>query len=294
MGAQRPADGGKTPQEEKRMASTRATGIVLLSAALAAGPALGGVVYEIEVKDHDQSPPRSESTQAAVEGRNLKMSIAPGSSGGRGDMIFRGDRREMVVVDHEDKSFHVIDEETMQQIAGQVNQAMSQMQEALKNVPEEQRAMVEKMMKQRMPAQTQIPERPTSELRKTGERGDKAGYPCVKYDVLLDGRKIRELWVTDWDNIEGGRDVVGAFEEMADFFTELLESIPDFGQGVPSADSAFEHLKEIGGFPVVTREYDDDGSLENESTLRSAQRRSLDPTEFEPPAGYKRRSMLGQ
>ena len=276
------------------MASTRATGIVLLSAALAAGPALGGVVYEIEVKDHDQSPPRSESTQAAVEGRNLKMSIAPGSSGGRGDMIFRGDRREMVVVDHEDKSFHVIDEETMQQIAGQVNQAMSQMQEALKNVPEEQRAMVEKMMKQRMPAQTQIPERPTSELRKTGERGDKAGYPCVKYDVLLDGRKIRELWVTDWDNIEGGRDVVGAFEEMADFFTELLESIPDFGQGVPSADSAFEHLKEIGGFPVVTREYDDDGSLENESTLRSAQRRSLDPTEFEPPAGYKRRSMLGQ
>ncbi len=275
------------------MGSKRASGIVLLSAALAAGPALAGVVYEIEVKDHEQSPPKTESIEAAVEGKNLKMGIAPGSDGGRGDMIFRGDRREMVVIDHEDKSFHVIDEATMQQIAGQVSQAMSQMQEMLKSVPEEQRAMVEKMMKQRMPAEAQTPERPTSELRKTGDTGDKAGYPCVKYDVLRDGRKVRELWVTDWDNIEGGREVVGAFEDMADFFKELLDSVPDFGQGGPSADSAFEHLKEIGGFPVVTREFDDDGSLEDESTLRSARRRTLDPAEFEPPAGYKRRSMMG-
>ena len=34
-----------------------------------------GVVYEIEVKDHEQSPPKLESMEAAVEGKNLKMEI---------------------------------------------------------------------------------------------------------------------------------------------------------------------------------------------------------------------------
>ncbi len=266
----------------------------LIAAALALTPALAGVVYEIEVTDHEQSPPKSESIEAAVEGRSLKMGIASGGRGKQGEMIFRGDRREMVVVDHEDKSYTVIDEAAMQQIAGQVSGAMSQMQEALKNVPEDKRKMVEDMMKQRMPQQA-APQRPKSELKKTGERAEKNGYPCVKYEVLRDGRKIRELWVTDWDNVEGGSDVVGVFEDMADFFKELMDSIPDFGQGGNMGDPAFEHMKELGGFPVITDEFDeDDGSLEGSSGLRSARRRTLDPAEFEPPSGYKRRTMLGQ
>ena len=262
----------------------------LIAAALALTPAVAGVVYEIEVKDHEQSPPKTESIEAAVEGRNLKMGIAPGQHGGEGEMIFRGDRREMVVVDHDDKSYMVMDAAAMREIAGQVSGAMAQMQEALKNVPEAERRKIEEMMKQRMPSQA-APQRPTSELRKTGERGTKNGYPCVKYDVYRDGRKVRELWVTDWDNVEGGSEVVDTFEDMADFFQELMDALPDFGQGGDTADPAFAHMKEIGGFPVVTREFDDDGSLEDESTLRSARRRTLDPSEFEPPAGYKRRTM---
>jgi len=261
-------------------------------ATLLAGPLTAGVVYEIEVTDHEQSPPKSESIQAAVEGRHLKMGIASGGEGKPGEMIFRGDRREMIVVDHDDRSYHVMDPETIQKLAGQVNGAMSQMQEALKNVPEDKRAMIEKMMKERMPSQAAAPTRPKSELRKTGERGDKNGYPCVKYEVLRGGRKIREMWVTDWDNVEGGDEMVGAFEDMADFFQELMDAIPDFGQGGGAGgDPVFEHMKELGGFPVVTEEFDENGNKTGESALRSSRRQTIDPTEFEPPSGYKRRSM---
>jgi hypothetical protein len=264
--------------------------VFLIAAVLALAPAFGGVVYEIEVTDHEQSPPKSESIEAAVEGRHLKMGIASGGRGAQGEMIFRGDRREMVVVDHEDGSYYVMDEATMKQLAGQVSGAMGQMQEALKNVPEDKRKMMEEMMKQRLPQQA--PERPKSELRETGERGSKNGYPCVKYEVLRDGRKIREVWVTDWSNVEGGSDVVDAFEDMADFFKELMDSIPDFGQGGPSGDPVFEHMRELGGFPVVTREFDDDdGSLEGESVLESVAERDLDPDAFEPPKGYRLRTM---
>ena len=53
-------------------------------------------------------------------------------------------------------------------------------------------------------------------------------------------------------------------------------------------------MKQIDGFPVVTSGLGADGSVEDESSLRSARRRTLDPADFEPPSGYKRRSMLGQ
>ncbi len=261
-----------------------------------AASASAGVVYEIEVKDHEQSPPKTESIQAAVEGRHLKMGIASGgSTGGQGEMIFRGDRREMVVVDHDTRSYHLLDQQAIQSIAGQVSEAQRMMQEALKNVPEDRRAMVEQMMKQRMPPGTEVPgQRVKSELRKTGERGTKSGYPCVKYEVFLGDAKIRELWVTDWSNVEGGEDVVGTFEDMADFFREMMDSFPDFGQQGSMGDPAFEHMRELGGFPVVTREFDEyDGSLEAESTLRSARRQTIDPDAFEPPSGYKRQEMFG-
>lgn len=269
--------------------NSKTLGILLVCAIAAQAPALAGVVYEIEVTDHGQSTPRSESIEAAVEGRNLKMGISSGGRGKQGEMVFRGDSREMVVVDHEDRSYHVIDEASMRAIADQVGSVMSQMQEALKNVPEDQRKMVEKMMQQRMPQAR--PEKPKSELKNTGEKASKNGYPCVKYDVLRDGRKVRELWVTDWSNVEGGSEVVDAFEDMAGFFKELMDSIPDFGQGGSSGDPVFAHMKEIGGFPVVTKEFGEDGSLEGESTLRSARRQKLDPAAFEPPSGYKRLSM---
>ena len=262
---------------------------VFISVLLLSIPALAGVVYEIEVTDHEQSPPKSQSMETAVEGRLLKMGIPGGGRSGDGEMIYRGDRREMVWVDHDKKTYFVIDEETMKALAAQINEAMSMMEQALANVPEAQRPMIEEMMMKKMP-QAQKAERPKTELRRTGEQAEHNGYPCVRYEVVRDGRAVRELWVTDWKNIEGGSDVADLFQEMAEFFKEMLDSLPKFAES--GGDQAFEHMKEMGGFPVVTRELADDGSLESESSLRSARRQALDPDAFEPPAGYKRQEMF--
>ncbi len=274
------------------MSRIRTACATALALALAA-PLAAGVVFEVETTEHDASPPRVESSQMSVEGKNLAMDVppSPGSRSG-GKAIFRGDRREMVIVDHDTKSYVVVDEAAMQQLAGQLAGVSKQIEEALKNVPEEQRAMVEKMMKERMPQQA--PAAPALDIRRTGERAEQAGYPCVKYEVLRDGAKVRELWVTDWGNVEGGSEAAGAFVAMAEFMSDLLDSLP-VGAGAPGGlgDSVVAQMKEIDGFPVVTREFDAGGELESESTLRSSSRRTLDPAEFEPPAGYKRRSMFG-
>ena len=168
---------------------------VCLAITLILSPLFAGVVYEIEVTDHEQSPPKTESIEAAVEGRHLKMGIASKGKGKQGEMIFRGDRREMVVVDHENRTYHMMDQAAVDQIGGQLSEANRMMQEALKNVPEDKRAMIEQMMKQKMPSH-QGSKGAESELKKTSERADQNGYPCVKYEVIRGGNKIRELWVT--------------------------------------------------------------------------------------------------
>ena len=78
----------------------KTTLLVCLAITLILSPLFAGVVYEIDVTDHEQSPPKSESIQAAVEGRHLKMGITSGEQGLEREMIYRADRREMVVVDH--------------------------------------------------------------------------------------------------------------------------------------------------------------------------------------------------
>jgi hypothetical protein len=262
---------------------------IVAAVLLFAAPAIAGVVYEVEVTDHSQNPATVSASQISVDGLLLKMGVTAGGDDLEGEMIYRGDRKEMVVVNTKDKTYFVLDEEQMKAIAAQIKQAMSAMEQALAVVPEGQRAKMEAMMKQRMPME--MDQREPAELKKTGETDTVNGYPCVKYQVWRAGTLEREMWVTPWKNIEGGADTVQAFEDMSAFFKEMLDSLPQMGDR-SFADSAFEHLKEMGGMPVVTREFADDGSLDNESVLKSANRQALDPADFEPPKGYKRKDMF--
>ncbi len=265
-----------------------------------AAPALAGVVFELETKDHEATPPKSEEMAISAEDHFLKMNISTTGNRQDDEVIFNADRREMVIIDHHRKTYMVMDEEAMEGIAGQVSSAMSQVQEALKNVPEAQRAMVEKMMQERMPkAASKQSTRPQQEVRRTQERANHHGYPCVRYEVLNGDRVVRELWVTDWDNIEGGDEVRKSFTAMADFFSDMLESVGQLagaagGTGFVDgmADNMMTVFNEIDGFPVVTKGFEDDGSLADESNLRTAKRQTLDPADFEPPAGYKRQQMF--
>ena len=271
----------------------RMSSVSCLFILLTAMPAVAGVVYEIEVKNHAgyAGQPSVENIKAKVDGN--RIAIGGGGSDGQSDdeMIFRGDRREMIAISHKEQAYFVVDEAALQKLGGQLSEMEAQFQEMLKDVPADQRPMVEAMMKQKMPQQMQAPAKSVTEVRRTSERATHNGYPFVKYEVYRDGRKLRELWVTDWGNVEGGEEVIGAFEDMSEFFEDLRSAIPRFGEG--DDENPFEHMKELDGFPVLTREFADDGSLEGESLLRSSQRQTIDPDAFEPPSGYKRQEMFG-
>ena len=168
------------------------------------------------------------------------------------------------------------------------------MQDALANVPEHQRAMMEQMIKDRRPAQQEPPRSP-DQVRKTNDHNTVYGYSAVRYEVWRDGRKVRELWVTDWRNIEGGQEVAALFVEMGGFMEELTGSLPGGAAGPAKGleDSIFTVMSQVDGFPVGVRDYRADGTIERESALRSAKNERLGPQAFEPPAGYRRQEMFG-
>lgn len=261
----------------------------------AAAPSpIAGVILELEITD----PSTSDAPQVVrtlVAGQNLRMGMPSDTGANEGEMIFRGDRREMIAIDHERRSYTVIDQETLESLMGQMSEAMRQMEEAMKNVPPEQRAMVEEMMRGRMggaaPGGT-----PPSELRNTGDRANQHGYPSRRYEVVREGRVTSEMWVTDWENVEGSDLARPAFEGVAAFVKELMTALaenPLLAGAMVNVDP-YAHLTEMNGFPVVTRDFADDGSLETEAVLRSATRTDLDPADFEPPAGYARQDIGGR
>jgi hypothetical protein len=261
-----------------------ATAVVL--AALSALPSSAGVLYEME----STYGGKTANSSIAVQDHDMKMNVASGGKDWNGDMIFHGENREMLIVDHEKKSYIVIDEAQMKKIADQVNQAMASVEQALAAVPEAQRAKMEKMMKGHMPdiGATREP----SELTKTGETDTINGYPCVKFVVTRGGVKERELWITDWDNVAGGNEVADVFYEMGSFMNEMLDSLPKMAGGRSFGDATFEHLKEMNGFPVRTLEYGNDGELDGQATLVSSKKADLDRAVFDPPKNYKRNDLL--
>ncbi len=257
-------------------------------------PALGSVVFEFDVDDQSGSEQTSTVT-ALVAGENLKLEVNDERKNDRTEMIFRGARNEMVVVNHGDKSYMVLDQETLEAIGSQIDSAMQEVKDALAEVPEDQRAMVEKMMQEQLGALrgNDADEGPRVEVKATSIRGEQAGYPCVKHEVFIAGKKQRELWVTDWDRVKGGKQAMDAFKAMASFFEEMMSSFGAAGGFLEdNFDNPFAQMDQLGGFPVLTQELDENGNLESAASLRSATERELDPATFEPPKGYSKRSIL--
>jgi hypothetical protein len=272
--------------------------LLLVSTFLLGTNIYAGVVFEVETKDHEQSPARVSTMEIQVEGVNVTIpNISDDKNKGKMTLIFRGDRGkhgQMIIVDHDEKNYFVMDDTTMQVIAEKLGTAMSAMEEALKNVPAEQREMMEKMLKERgiQPAAPQT-ERKMPEVKKTGQGATKQGYPCVKYDVFKDGRKIRDVWTADWNKVDGGKEAMNAFVGMATFFQELWKSMPQMPGGADplGGENPFEQMNFKNGYPVETTGFATDGSVKEESKLMKTRRQRIDPAAFEPPSGYKRTTM---
>ncbi len=227
------------------------------------------VIFEIESRDHRLTPPRSETTFVVSDGRQLATGLTSGNSTTESGMIYRGTRREMVVLNHREQTYLVLDVPTIERLAGQLKQLTGG------------------------PTFGQASAKSPVQVRRSNDVAQCFGFPATRYEIWCDGRLEREMYVTNWQNIDGGREVAAVFADMGGFLAQLLATFPAGGANSPVDESIFTSMRELDGFPVGVREYRADGTLEQEWALRSAKRQRVDPSTFAPPVGYRQERMPG-
>ncbi len=162
-----------------------------------------------------------------------------------------------------------------------VEQIKIQKEKMLEQLPEEQREVMRKMFEQQMGNQ------PKTEYRKVGNETIN-GYNCEVFHGFIQDEKVEEMWIAPWKNMKLKDEYVGVFKTMKKFFTNIAESLGEYGNMI---DDEFEAEMFDKGFPVKTIEYEDGIQIVVE-TLEEVTETELSPSLFEVPKGMNQKDFF--
>lgn len=167
-----------------------------------------------------------------------------------------GGRNRMVMLDKDKNEYREIDQQTLEQTAGQANDAMAKMQAQMKNMTPEQRAMMEQMMKGRgMPgaASASVANAVKTVYTAKGP-GSANGFSCTKYDGMRGAEKVSEVCAADPAALKYAAADFKVYEKMKEFsesMTKMVQQSPFFNANTASSitDAGFS------GFPVQSTSF---------------------------------------
>lgn len=236
-----------------------------------------------------------ESTRTATGGDAKKPEVMKmwfdggrfrAESGTEQVQIFDG--KQIHVIDVAQKRYTTIDKASIDEFSGKLANLRSQMEAQMKNMPPEQRAMVEQMMSQMGGTGAQAMEAAKRSVKQTGRSESAAGHSCKVWEVTVGGVKEQELCVVAPGSLPGGTDMMATMVKIGEMFKSLMESFG--GAGRDALSQAWSDLQAINGIPVITRLYDN-GRLSEEVKLTVIRSESVPATRFQIPAGYQQRKL---
>lgn len=228
--------------------------------------------------------------QVVLQANRMKILVRGADGKPNAAFIVDLDADRITLVNYEERNYVTGTVEEYAQMVGGAQQAMAdamkEMQEALKEAPPEQRRMIEQMMRSRpgqsSPSAQDCPERRV-EVRKTGQSATIAGFPAVRYEVIVDGKLDSEIWtasrITAWRELDP--------RKLERFMTTMAKAGCRTPQrhGFVGAGSSWRLSSE--GYPV--RAVDRSGSAGTIEVVK-AESRSVALTEFQPPPGFLRKT----
>src|SRR5262249_49519099 len=218
--------------------------------------------------------------QIQITPHPMRMEFAGATPRGSQVIVFHGSRQVMMMIDDANKHYSEITKADLDALSGM----MAQMQDMLKNMPPEQRAQMEAMMKGRgaggragapggaAPSKTQYTRVGTDTVGK---------WKCDKYEGTKDGQKTSELCTVDPKALGFSMADFGVTKDMAAFFEKLMpaDAAQMFRLGTPE-EAGFS------GVPVRTVNYIGGQTVTQE--LTDIKRQAFADTLFQAPAGYQK------
>jgi len=244
--------------------------------------AMAGVVIEME-ESEPGGPGEAQVDTIYAQGEMLRMDSRDDGSGRR-SIIFRDEA--MWMVSHEEKSCRMIDREAMDQLSAQLGGVMNQMQAELAKLPPEQRAMMEEMMKSRLPAGMTAGAAGPPRRIEVGGAEVVGEYTCTLHTLFAGDDRIWEVCAAAEKGLPAAAaEALGAFRAMSRFAEQLRDTLQQ-GPLAAMINTPFHDLNQVNGFPVRVRSYEG-GRLASEHRLKSIAGKDLEASMFDVPEGYK-------
>jgi hypothetical protein len=177
---------------------------------------------------------------------------------------------------------------TFQQAAN--NLAREQMEEAMKEMPPDQRKTMEDLLQQMRPANASpaaspAAKRPTVKVEPTAETATIAGHQAAKIMVYADGKPYQEVWLARGLTLKADLDLKHLRRLQAKLTQAVMTDIPN-RQSVEE-DPAYEQLLEQG-YPVKVVGLGEGGEPESVTEVVHIDKRDIPEREFQVPEGFRR------
>jgi hypothetical protein len=225
---------------------------------------------------------KTTNNQVQLEKTRMRADVT-GPMGEKMATIFDSTKQILWVVNYDRKSYMEMTKADVDRTAGQLNAAMSQMQEQLKNMPPAQRAQIEAMMRGRGigPAAAN---RARPQYRKTGS--DKVGrWSCDKYEGFQNEQKVSELCTVDPKVLNLTPADLEITRQLGSFFETLMPQNAAALFRIGSDDQGFS------GVPV--RSVMIDGGQQATIEMKEITRQNFADSTFALPEGFQKQQMPG-
>ena len=228
-----------------------------------------------------------QTSQIQVESNRMRAeSIGP--RGEKQIVIFDGAKQVLTMIDPAQKTYTEMSEAEMARMSSQLSDAMAQMQKELANLPPEQRAQMEAVMKGRMGgAGGRGPgaAAPKTQYRKTGT--DKVGnWTCDKYEGYVGAQKTSEVCTVDAKALGFTMADFAVTRQFAAFFRKLIPQMADQMFTIGS-------VEEQGFSGVPVRQTYNVGGRQVTSEITEVSRQTFPDASYAAPAGYQKTTMGG-
>ena len=237
-------------------------------------------------ENHKRPGTEEVTTNVYIAGEKVKGEI----EGEDSYFIFDGDKEVIWLVDTNREKFIEIDK----QLIDDIKSTIDKMEKQLESMPPTQRAMAENMMKQQMKKHGIATEKEDADwkYKPTSETETISDYSCKKMEVIKDSAKVKDIWATDWQNIEYRDEIETAFTSLFEFVNSLKDVLNDNKYGsylnVMSLPGDSADTDKLPGMPISSSQFADDGKKTYTNTLQHIEAQDLSESDFLPPDDYQR------
>jgi hypothetical protein len=168
--------------------------------------------------------------------------------------------------------------------------AREQMEEAMKEMPPDQRKSAEDLLQQMRSSNASSPsqpaaKRPTVKVEPTTETATIAGQQATKIMVYADGKPYQEVWLAKGLTLKADLDLKRLRGLQAQLTQAIMADIPN--RQAVEEDPAYEQLLEQG-YPIKIVELGEGGEPESVTEVVRLDKRDIPDREFQVPEGYRR------